>query len=484
MALWTHRQPQETAQPEQPEQPSAHYNRFLVYFAAGVTAIGGLLFGFDTGVISGAQLFLTKDFALNSVTEEIAVSAVLLGAIFGSAIAGKLSDAFGRKIIILTVAAIFAVFAILTALSPNVWVFVVFRIIVGFALGMDAVVAPVYISEISPHKLRGGLVTLNQFLLTIGIAVAYWIDLAFAHANMGWRPMFAVAAIPSSIHFIIMLFLPDTPRWYASKGRWDKARQVLQRFVGDKKDEELKSIRETIEATKHSSVRELFQPGLRTALIVGVGLAIFQQFVGINTIIYYAPTIFGYAGFKSASGAILATSVVGVVNVLSTLLVIFLVDRVGRRPLLFIGLVGMFVALVAMGLIFMFGPAQVGFLILAVLILYIIAFAISLGPVYWLMSSEIFPNRLRGRGSSFAAASNWTANLLVSITFLSLIGAIGKSFTFWLYALLAIAAFIFCWIFVPETKGKRLEQIELYWKNGRHWDEEEAKENRNEGQGS
>lgn len=284
--------------------------------------------------------------------------------------------------------------------------------------------------------------------------------------------MFAVAAVPATIHFIVMLFLPDTPRWYASKGRWEQAKQVLGRFVGEQKDEELKIIRESVEATKHSSARELFRPGLRTALVVGMGLAIFQQFVGINTIIYYAPTIFGYAGFASASGAILATSVVGVVNVLSTLVVIFLVDRVGRRPLLFVGLVGMIVTLIAIGLIFALGPTHVGFLILAALILYIISFAISLGPVYWLMSSEIFPNRLRGRGASFSATANWTANLLVSITFLSLIGALGKPFTFWLYAVLAIAAFIFCWRLVPETKGKRLEQIEAYWKNGRRWQDE------------
>lgn len=187
MALWRRKQQQETLQPQPgDEQPASQYNRFLVYTAAGVTAIGGLLFGFDTGVISGAVLFLKKDFALNAVTEEIAVSAILVGAVFGSAIAGKLSDALGRKLVILSVCVIFAIGAILTAFSPNVWVFVAFRIIVGFALGMDAVVAPVYISEIAPRNLRGGLVTLNQFLLTVGIAVAYWIDLAFAHANLGW----------------------------------------------------------------------------------------------------------------------------------------------------------------------------------------------------------------------------------------------------------------------------------------------------------
>ncbi len=457
---------------EHSAQNEPRYQPWLVYFATAVTAIGGLLFGYDTGVISGAELYLKQDFHLGSGVEELAVSAVLIGAIFGAAFGGWLGDKFGRKIIIMTVAAIFAVGAIVTAFSPTIWFFIVVRIIVGLALGMDSVMAPVYISEMAPYDKRGGLVTVNQFMVTTGIAVSYWIGLAYASAGLGWPPMFATAAIPAAIHFIIMFFLPDTPRWYASKGKWDKAKEVLARFVAPaKRATELQMIRKNIQATHNTSAKELFKPGLRMALVVGMGLAIFQQFVGINTIIYYAPTIFSYAGYKSTTGAILATSVVGVVNMVSTLIVIFLMDRIGRRPLLLIGLIGMIIALAGMGVIFLIGPASIGYLILAALLFYIISFAISLGPVYWLMSSEIFPNRYRGTGSSFAAASNWGSNLLISVTFLSLIGLVGTTFTFWIYGVLGIGAFFFALFLVPETKGKRLEQIEDYWKNGRKWPE-------------
>jgi sugar porter (SP) family MFS transporter len=458
---------------ETQQQGRGQYKPWLVYVAAAVTTIGGFMFGYDTGVISGAELYLKKSFSLGPTLEEIAVSAVLVGAALGAAFGGKLGDSIGRKKVILTISAIFCAGALITAFSPNIWFFIVLRIIVGLALGMDSVMAPVYIAEMAPHDKRGGLVTLNQFMVTLGIAIAYWVDFAFAHANMSWPPMFAVAAIPAGIHFLAMIFLPDTPRWYASKGKWDKASQVLEEIAGPQKEKEISLIRRAIESSQNASIKELFGPKLRVALIVGMGLAIFQQLIGINTIIYYAPTIFGYAGFTSATGSILATGVVGAVNVVSTLIVIFLVDRVGRRPLLFVGLSGMIVTLAAMGIIFLIGPQQVGYIILAALILYIISFAISLGPVYWLMSSEIFPNRFRGTGSSFAATSNWASNLLVSVTFLSLVGWIGKPWTFWIYALFGVIAFVFCWFLVPETKGKRLEQIEAYWKNDRQWPDEE-----------
>ncbi len=218
----------------------------------------------------------------------------------------------------------------------------------------------------------------------------------------------------------------------------------------------------------------MFTPGLRLALLVAVGLAVFQQFVGINTVIYYAPTIFGYAGFSSASAAILATSIVGVVNVLATILSLLLVDHIGRRPLLLTGISGMIVTLAAMGVVFLIGPQHAGWFVLICLLLYILSFAIGMGPVFWLMSAEMFPNRLRASGASIATIANWGANLLVSITFLTLIGVAGKPATFWIYAFLAVLAFLFCWWLVPETKGKTLERIEWYWKNGRRWTDKEA----------
>ncbi|MHB8600526.1 MAG: sugar porter family MFS transporter [Ktedonobacteraceae bacterium] len=455
----------------QPEQPTKQSNPAMIYVIAGIAALGGFLFGYDTGVISGAELYLTKDFALNSTVEEIAISAVLVGAIIGAAVSGRLSDAIGRKITLIIMAAIFTVGAILTAFSPTIWVFIVFRIIVGFGIGMASVTSPIYITEMSPPAKRGGLVTLNQLAVTVGIAIAYWADLAFASANMGWRPMFAVAAIPAIILFIAMFFLSDTPRWLSSKGRWDEAQRVLQRYAGKDADAELRQLHKNLEETQKSSVKDLFGKGLRVALIVGLGLAILQQIIGINTIIYYAPTIFGYAGFKSASGAILATSVVGVVNVISTVVAVLLVDRVGRRALLLVGTAGLAITLAVLGILFSLGAGHLGFLVLIVMLLYIFSFAIGMGPVFWLMSSEVFPTRLRGTGVGISTVGNWTANLLVSVTFLSLIAGIGQNFTFWLYGVFAVASFFFCWFLVPETKGKHLEQIEAYWHNGRKWED-------------
>jgi MFS transporter, SP family, galactose:H+ symporter len=449
-----------------------HPTRSLsVYFIAAVASIGGLLFGYDTGVISGALLFLRQSFALNATTQEIAVSSVLVGAMIGSLLAGRLNDAIGRKKTLRLLALIFTVGALLTALSPNLVFFLVCRVIVGLGIGAAASVVPVYISEIAPSQLRGTLVTFNQLAITLGIAVSYWVDLAFAHAGLEWRPMFATAAIPGIALFVGMLICPETPRWLASKGRWDEAREVIEHIKGEQLEQELADIRHSLsEARQQMGIHELFTPRLRAALMVGVGLAVFQQFVGINTVIYYAPTIFQQAGFASASSAILATSVVGVVNVLATIVAILLVDRLGRRILLLGGSMLMVLALVMLGFIFALHTNNIGSLTLIALIIYILAFALSFGPVFWLMSAEIFPTRVRAAGASISSFANWAANFLVSITFLSLIGALGAPATFWLFAFFGVLAFLFSWKFVPETKERSLEQIERYWENGRHWD--------------
>ncbi|GCE28174.1 MFS transporter [Dictyobacter alpinus] len=448
-----------------------HEKRKLsIYFITSVAALGGLLFGYDTGVISGAQLFLVKTFALDPQQQELAVSSVLIGAIIGAIVAGKINDALGRKKTLLLLAIIFTLGALLTAFSPNYQLFIFFRAIVGLGIGAAASVVPVYISEMSPSQMRGKLVTFNQLAVTIGIAVSYWVDLAFAHVGMGWPPMFATAAIPGCLLFLGMLISPETPRWYAGKGRWNEARNVLERIEGAHPETELAEIRTSLSLDRQQGrLRDLFAPGVWMALLVGVALAVFQQFVGINTVIYYAPTIFQSAGFASASSAILATSVVGVVNVLATIVALFLVDRSGRRTLLIIGTIGMIIGLVLLGAIFAFGSSQAGILTLLALILYIVAFAISMGPVFWLMSAEIFPTNVRAAGASVCSFANWVANFIVSITFLSLIHAIGTSTTFWLYAVVGVIALIFCRRLVPETKGKTLEQIEAYWNHGRQW---------------
>lgn len=443
--------------------------RLNLYVVASIAALGGLLFGYDTGVISGAELYLTKTFQLTASAEEVAVSAVLVGAILGAAIAGRLADVLGRRATLIALALVFTLGAVLTALAPTLPWFVAWRILVGFGVGGASVAAPMYTTELAPAARRGAMVFLFQLAITIGIAVAYWVDLALANAGLGWRPMFASAVIPAVLLWGGMLLLPDTPRWLASKGRWNDAQSVMERVAGAGANGEMAEIRASLEQDKHASVRQLLAPGLRVALLVGVGLAILQQLVGINTIIYYAPTIFGYAGVTAASTAILATSVVGVLNVLATIVAVVLVDRVGRRPLLLWGMGGMALSLAATGVLFASGPKNAGTLLLLCLLLYIVSFAIGMGPVFWLLSQELFPTRLRGVGSSIAAMANWAANLLVSITFLSLINALGKPLTFWIYAAFAVVAFVFTRFLVPETTGKSLETIEAYWEHGRTW---------------
>jgi SP family galactose:H+ symporter-like MFS transporter len=445
--------------------------RFSMYFVVITAAIGGLLVGYDTAVISGALLFLRVNFTLTPFTEEMIVSAALLGATIGALTGGKLSDGIGRRKTLIAIATTFIVGALLTSLARSLLLFITLRILVGLSIGATTCVVPVYISEIAPPNLRGTLVTFNQLAITIGIAIAYWVDLAFATAHMGWPPMYGVTAIPGIILFIGMLFNTETPRWLASKGHWEEAYQVLVQLVGTRAKQELENIHTTLRNQQQGSARELLQPGLRMALFIGVGLAIFDQLVGINTVIYYAPTIFGYAGFTSASSAILATGVIGIVNVLATIVASTLIDKVGRRPLLQWGSLGMAVTLGALGTVFAFGPQQAGLLTLAALLIYIVSFALSMGPVVRLMNAEIFPTRLRAKGSSIASFANWSANLLVSFTFLSLIHLAGKPFTFWLYALLGVLAFVFSRMLVPETKGKSLEQIECYWQNGHHWEQ-------------
>jgi SP family galactose:H+ symporter-like MFS transporter len=373
------------------------------------------------------------------------VSAVLIGAILGAAVGGKMADWLGRKKTLIIMAIIFAVGAVLTAFAPSLWPFVILRIIVGFGIGASSVVAPMYTSELSPPAIRGKLVFLFQLMITVGILVAYLVDLGFSSAGLGWPPMFAVAVIPAAALGVGMFFLHDTPRWLASKGRWDEATAVMRRVVPTGADAEMGRIKTRLEEATHASTHELFH--------------------------YYAPIVTGYSGFgASATGSSLIGAIlVGVVNVLATILALFLVDRVGRRPLLLFGSCGVCLTLAATGFIFMIGAPQHGLLLLIVLLLYIVSFAIGLGPTYWLIAAEVFPTRLRATGSSISTVGNWSANLIVSITFLTLINMLGKSVTFWIYAAFAVVQIVFIWFLVPETKGKPLEAIEQYWQHGRSW---------------
>jgi sugar porter (SP) family MFS transporter len=438
-------------------------NTGFVVAAAVFAALGGLLFGYDTGVISGAVIFLTKQFGLSAFPEELVVSMVLVGAAVGALSGGRLADRFGRRRMLLVTSLIFIVGAIACALCTSLGMLLVGRVIVGLGIGLSSTTVPVYISEVSPARARGWQVSLFQLAITVGILAAYLVDYALS-ASEAWRWMLGLAVIPGLILGVGMLFMPETPRWLIRHGRLIDARAVLTRIRGTSDVcSEFDQIHSAIsQSSERGNWSDLWAPAVRPALIVGVGLAIFQQITGINTVIYYAPTIIQSAGIPSASGAILATVGIGVVNVVMTIVSMWLIDRVGRRPLLLIGTAGMIVSLGVLGLVFAIYHG-LAWLAVVCLMAYVASFAISLGPIFWLLISEIYPSKIRGQAEGTAASANWAANLLVSLTFLTLLNALGPSRTFWLYGLLGIGSWIFSYYLVPETKGRTLEDIEEFW---------------------
>lgn len=430
----------------------------MIAVAAG---LGGLLFGYDTSVISGAILFVRHQFNLTPVETEVAVSAVLAGAVIGAALAGYFGDRFGRKPVLIFNAILFGIFAVITGLANGLPLFLAARFVVGIAVGVTSMLTPLYIAELSPPKIRGALVTLNQLAIVTGIVAAYYVDYLFS-GSANWRAMFISAVIPSIILLVAFLFLPESPRWLVTQNREDDAFRILDRVetTADAR-RHLGELRDVTHADQ-LTFRDLFRKGFRMALLIGVGLAIFQQITGVNTIIYYTPTILQMAGFKSASSAILATVLVGADNLVMTVISLLLLDRVGRRPLLLIGIAGMAISLMHLG--FMFGANHVSRAwILTDVLVYLACFAIGLGPVFWLLISEIYPTTIRGQAMSVASVTIWIFDLLVSVTFLSLIGAVGAKFSFWIYAAACVAAFLFAFWLVPETKGRTLEEIEASW---------------------
>jgi sugar porter (SP) family MFS transporter len=437
----------------------------FVYIAAAISALGGMLFGYDIGVISGAILFITKQFALSPEMEEVVVSSVLLGCLTGAIVGGFLSDRYGRRRLLLITAVVFILGAVGAALSPDTAWLIVARFFAGTAIGVASFVAPLYISEIAPVAIRGKLVSLNQLAITCGIVISYGIDYAFAGAQ-AWRWMFAMAVIPAAAFGIGLMLIPNSPRWLVSRGHLDQARIVMKRLRSPEQVEsELSEIKNSAEQQK-GHWPELFMPYLRVAMIVGIGLAIAQQITGINTIIYYGPTIFKFAGMSSSSVAILASVGVGVINVVMTVVSLQLIDRIGRRPLLLISLAGMTLSLFVLGLAFSLPQftGSLGVIAVIVVMTYVGSFAVGMGPIFWLLISEMYPLRIRGRAMSVATVANWGANLIVALTFLSLTQVLGKAATFWLYGLISIGIWIFSFYLVPETKGKSLEQIEAHWR--------------------
>jgi sugar porter (SP) family MFS transporter len=440
----------------------------FVYYAVAIAALGGLLFGYDTGVISGAILFITKQFSLSSTMEEIVVSAVLVGAVVGASVGGALTDRFGRRGLIIVAGVIFIASSLGTALSPSVPFLIAARVVSGIAIGVASFISPMYIAELVPARVRGALVAVNMLAITTGIVAAYLTDYALT-GNGGWRWMFGLGVVPAVALTIGMWFLPDSPRWLISKSRIDEARKALARLRSPEEIvPEVADIEQSTAKTSGDWKTELFRPALRMPLMIGIGVALFQQLSGINTVIYYAPTIFKFAGFQSASNSILAAVGLGVVMLCSHVAAIFLLDRVGRRPLLLVGIAGQIVGLAALGAAFHFKQlsSSIGDIAIGSLVVYVVCFAFGIGPIFWLLISEIYPLAVRGAAMSVATVANWGMNLVVAVTFLTLAGAVGHAWTFWIYGVITIGAWLFIYKLVPETKGKTLEQIEEYWRSG------------------
>lgn len=438
----------------------------FVVLTAGIAALAGLLFGFDTGIISGAVLFIKNDFHLAPLMEEFLVSAALIGAVCGCVLSGRVTDAIGRRTTILITAGVFSVGSIVSAIAPNIGLLIVGRLSIGLAIGVASYTAPLYIGEIAPPNLRGGLVTLNQLAITVGILLSYVVDALFA-PGQSWRWMLASGVLPAIALELGVVFLPESPRWLLLHGLRERATDTLARIRATEDNQaEINEILEHAE-TGYGKIADLLQPMSIRVILLGAGLAVIQQVTGINTVIYYAPTIFQVAGFHSAQASIIATAGVGLVNVLMTIVAIPLVDRLGRRPLLLTSLTGMLVSLVLLSIGFALGGSALKWIGVLSLVLYIASFAIGLGPVFWLLISEIFPLNIRGQAASVATTANWLSNFFVSLTFLSLLNGLGNVLTFLLYAALSAVGLWYCFALVPETKGVPLERIERNLRSGR-----------------
>jgi SP family galactose:H+ symporter-like MFS transporter len=437
-----------------------------VVLTAAIAGLGGLLFGYDTGVIAGALLFIKTDFALGSFMQGLVVAAVPIGAVGGAAFAGPAADRYGRRVMILAAAGVFIVGALASAAAPGAEVLVFARVVIGVAIGLASAAAPVYISEVAPPESRGRLVSFFQLAVTIGILIAYLVGLAFDHIE-GWRWMLGLGCVPALALGIGMLRMPQSPRWLVMTGDDFAARATLAKIRVDDPDtidRELEEIKDSLDE-KPGAWSELLQPLVKAALVVGVGLAILQQVTGINTVIYYAPTIVEFTGVDSSAGSILAAVGVGIINVGFTVLALRLLDRAGRRVLLMVGVSGMSLSLFALGAAFIGGGGSTLSSVVAIvsLMTYVASFAISLGPIFWLLNAEIYPLSVRSKAAGVGTMANWTFNFIVSLTFLLLIEAAGRSGAFWIYGGIGLLTLAFCWKMVPETKGKRLEDIQAFF---------------------
>ena len=440
-----------------------------------VAALGGLLFGYDTGVINGAIGPLKARFALDANWAGWATGCALVGCAIGAGIAGVLSDWLGRKKVLILSAILFFISAVGTALPKNITIFIIYRIIGGLGVGAASMSSPMYIAEISPARIRGRMVSVNQFAIVSGFLVVYFVNYFIAlqgdqmwNQESGWRWMFGSEALPALLLLVLLFFVPESPRWLTKQDRSDEALEILTRVNGSVYAKtELLEIKDAL-AHESGSLKQLFQPGMKIVLVIGIVLAVLQQVTGINVFLYFGTEIFKKMG-SDTNAALLQTVIVGTVNLAFTIIAIWLVDRLGRKPLMIIGSAGMGLSLLGMGL--MAYVQKTDLWVLLFILGYIACFALSVGPVTWVILSEIFPTRIRGRAMAIATVCLWVANYVVSQTFPMmeennwLLEKFHHAFPFWLYGIFCVVLVTFVWRFVPETKGKTLEEIEKHWMN-------------------
>lgn len=443
-----------------------------------IASLGGFLFGYDTAVISGTLSMVRKQFELNAGMEGWYVSSALLGCILGVSGAGWLSDKYGRKRVLLLTGALFSVSAIGCAMSQSFTTLVIYRLVGGLGVGIASMLSPLYISEISPPSMRGRLVTLYQFAITIGILSAYFVNVWLLNSSKNpgfetmanlqlvfkeevWRGMLGMEAVPAISFFILILFIPKSPRWLVVKGKSDQASKILTRLVGiEEAKHEIAEIEDTL-ALEGGSWKMLLAPGIKMAVFIGVSLAVLQQFTGIDAIIYYGPRIFEEAGFE-LSEALGGQVIIGIINVVFTVIAIFTIDIFGRKRLLLAGTTGMLLSLVLIGILFTTGNAG-GMLLLSLILVFIACFAFSLGPVVWVILSEIYPTKIRGRAMSIATIAVWIGTSIIGQLIPLSLDNLGPDITFWIFAFFCLPTIYIGWKLLPETKGRTLEDIERYW---------------------
>ncbi|WP_304168708.1 sugar porter family MFS transporter, partial [Lonsdalea britannica] len=438
-------------------------NKTMTFLVCFLAALAGLLFGLDIGVIAGALPFITQTFQMTSHQQEWVVSSMMFGAAIGAIGSGWLSSHLGRKTSLMIASVLFVVGSLSSALAPNVDVLIISRVILGLAVGVASYTAPLYLSEIAPEKIRGSMISMYQLMITIGILGAYLSDTAFSYTG-SWRWMLGVITLPAVLLFIGVFFLPGSPRWLAAKGRFNDAKRVLDRLRDstEQAKKELDEIRESLKIKQSGWALFTSNANFRRAVYLGILLQVMQQFTGMNVIMYYAPKIFDIAGFTSTGQQMWGTVIVGAVNVLATFIAIGLVDRWGRKPTLILGFVVMACGMGVLGTMLHVGitSSAMQYAAIIMLLMFIVGFAMSAGPLIWVLCSEIQPLRGRDFGITVSTTTNWIANMIVGATFLTLLNTLGNANTFWVYGGLNVLFIVLTLLLIPETKNVSLEHIE------------------------